>query len=379
MTDVSYPFHSTARRLYVGTHRKAHRAEAVDTAHGIYIWDVRADGAPTSHGLAETLQPGWIAFAPSGRHLYAANEVRAMDGRDGGAVTAFCIDPKTGAPAPLNTAPLPPMPCHCTVDATGRYLVVATFGGGTVHLFRIEEDGRIGEEADQHAHHGSSQHPQRQTHPHAHAVQLSPDQRFLLVPDLGTDRLMVYGFDANAGRLHPCPDRHVNLPALSGPRHVTFGPEGHRLYLVNEMSATITVLSWDAADAAMRPLQTVDLLPEGFEGLRSGAAIVVHPQGERLFATARSHGSSGMPAMPGLDLLVEFSIDRESGLLALIGRQPSGGGIPRSIVLSPDARHLYVGHQCSGTVVEFAITASGAMPTGRVIVTPVPVCLTFAP
>lgn len=366
--------------LYVGTHRRAHRADVQDIAFGIYSFapDDGPDGF-VSGPLTETLQPGWLAFSPDGTRLYAVNEVRAIDGREGGAISAFAID-HPGAPLrALNSQPLPPMPCHCLVDGSGHYLLAATFGGGSVHLFRINADGSIGEELDRYVHMGSSAHPQRQTQPHAHAVLLSPDERFLLVPDLGADRLFVYRFDRDRGRLIPLTERSVVLPPLSGPRHAVFAPDGRHLYLINEMSASITVFTWDSRNGALRALQTVDLLPDGLECLKSGGAIAIHPDGRRLFATTRSHGSSGMPDAPGLDLLVWFTVDPQSGLLKLGARLPSGGGIPRSIALSPDGERFYVGHQCSGTIVEYAIYQDRVAPTGKVLTTPVPVCLTFPP
>ena len=174
------------------------------------------------------------------------------------------------------------------------------------------------------------------------------------------------------------PDRTVALPPLSGPRHVAFGPDGRHVYLMNEMSASVAVFAWDAKDGTLSLLQSIDLLPEEFAGLKSGGALLVHPEGHSLYATTRSHGSSGMPAAPGLDQLVWLKINARSGLLTIGEAQPSGGGIPRSFALSPDARHLHVGHQCSGTVSPFAIGKDGRpTPDGNPLRTPVPVCLVF--
>jgi len=367
-------------RLYIGTHRRALRADPEDVAFGIYGFEQSGSGFQPI-GTIETPQPGWIAPHPGGQVLYAVNEVRSLDGHAGGAVSAFAIDPASGALSALNTQPTPPMPCHCEVDQTGRFLLVATFGGGSVHLFPIEDDGRIGPECDAHYHRGSSVHPRRQTEPHAHAVALHPANRFVLVPDLGTDKLMVYELDPAHARLKPLPDRTISLPPASGPRHVAFARDGNFAYLMNEMSATITVFAFDGTDGRLDALQTVDLLPDGFAGLRSGAAIAVHPSADYLYATTRSHGSSGMPDTPGLDLLVWFAFDPANGMLQHAGSLPSGGQIPRSFTFDTGGKRLLVGHQRSGTVVAFDIDPlSGTPSIGReALVTPVPVCLSFAP
>lgn len=371
---------ATRERLHIGTHRRAQKNNSADMAFGIYSYERSASGEPfRATGLTETLQPGWIAVHPGGNNLYAVNEMRTMGDHNGGAVTAFAIDPDNGKLTPLNSAPLPPMPCHCAVDASGRFLLVATFGGGSLHLFALQADGRIGVELDLHVHRGSSAHPVRQTGPHAHAVVIDPGNGFVLVPDLGIDRLLVYRLDHDHGRLIPLPERMVALPPLSGPRHLAFAPSARHAYLINEMNATISVFAWDGATGTLDLLQSVDLLPVGFEGLRSGAAIAVHPDGRHLYATTRSHGSSGMPPKPGLDQLVWFDIDPATGCLSPGGSLDPGGGIPRDFAIAPSGNFLYVGLQRSGRIVEYALDNGIPSATGRTMETPVPVCLTFSP
>ncbi len=382
LEDDGLPPHKAWPLLFVGTHRRAHRADPEDIAFGIYAFRVDPSGGADSMmpcGMTHAAQPGWISVHPGGKFLYVVNEVRTIGGRDGGAVSAFTIDRENGTLSLLISRPLPPTPCHCAVDASGRFLIVATFGGGSVHLFPIEPDGGIGQECDRHIHSGSSLHPQRQTHPHAHAVLLSPDNRFVLVPDLGTDSLLIYGLDSGNGRLIPRPEKAVKLPPLSGPRHGVFAPDARHFYLINEMNATLTVYDWQAKEGRLVSIQAVDLLPPDFDGLRSGAAIEIHPSGRFLYATTRSHGSSGMPSKPGQDLLIWLHVDLYSGLLTLGDRMDSGGGIPRSIALSPDARQLHVAHQCSGNLVAFNLIDGVPSPTGQVTKTPVPVCMAFAP
>ncbi len=366
--------------LYIGTHRRAHRTDASDIAFGIYAFRSESpDKRLRALGMVETPQPGWIAAHPDGRFLYAVNEVGRPGSTEQAGVSAFAIDSDSGALTPLNSQPTSPLPCHCEVDASGRYLLVATFGGGTVELFPLMPDGYIGPATDIHRHSGSSVHPNRQTQPHPHAASLDPANRFVLVPDLGTDQIIVYELDQITGKLISRPERSVSVAPGSGPRHVAFDPHARFVYLMNEISATITVFAYDNTLGALRELQTVDLLPVGFSGLRSGAEIGIHPTGKFLYATTRSHTSSGEPSVRGLDSLVWFKIDEADGLLQLQGRTPSGGEIPRSFAFDNHGDHLYVGHQCSGTVVTFRIESQTGTPiaTGEIVTTPVPVCLRF--
>jgi 6-phosphogluconolactonase len=367
--------------LYIGTHRRAHRTDPADIAFGVYGF--RLEPGRTSPGVAlipvsltETPQPGWIVVHPHGRYLYACNEVHAIDGTPGGAVSAFQLDALSGAPRLLNSRATPALPCHCAVDATGRFLLVASFGGGSVHLFPLLPDGQIGSETECHRHTGSSIHPRRQRGPHAHAVAIDPANRFVLVPDLGVDRVVVYQFDHTAGRLVPRPERDVPMPPGSGPRHLVFDAAGRRAYLMNEMSASVTVFDYDHELGALSEIQTLDLMPEGFAGLRSGAAIGIHPSGRYLYATTRSRTSSGEPPVRGLDSLVCCEIG-SGGRLRLLGRQSSGGEIPRSLTLLEGGRCVLVGHQGSGTVMAFDVSGESSLPQplGAVLATPVPVCL----
>jgi 6-phosphogluconolactonase len=364
--------------LYVGTHRRAYRDDPSDIAFGLYIFRGRAGGNFKSAGHVETEQPGWVAVHPSGKFVYVVNEVRKFGGQDGGGVSAFAVDPDSRCLTPLNSRLTPQMPCHCTIDLTGQFLLVATFGGGSVHLFPIAPDGSLGMPADEYWHDGSSVHA-RQAGPHAHAVVLDPYNRFVLVPDLGIDQVRVYELQTELARLIPQPERTVSLPPGSGPRHLTFDPTGRFAYLMNEISATIAVFVYDHSTGALEPHQTVDLLPTDFAGFRSGAAIAVHPGGRHLYATTRSRVSSGEPPIPGLDNLTWFDVHPENGTLHGGGRMPSGGEIPRSFAFANNGEHLLVGHQGSSTIITFRLDCRTGKPImTESLDTPVPVCLCVA-
>lgn len=371
----------TRTSLYTGTLMRAHHADEAQAAHGIYRWDRTARDQPWQGPfLTPTVQPGWICMAPDRRTLYALNEVKALEGEPGGAVSAFAIDPANGDLSPVGLMRLPGNPCHALVDASGRYLLVATFHGGTIHLIRLGVDGALEEEVARHQHQGSSIHPKRQTSPHPHGIAIRPDNKIVIVPDLGTDRIEVYAFDADAGTLTPHPELGLAMPPGSGPRHGVFSADGRHAYVINEMNATVAVLAVDVETGALGLLQMLDLLPEGFTGARSGGEIALDCKGTTLYASTRSHGSSGLSAAPGLDTLIWLTRDRETGLLSPAGRIASGGGIPRAFILDQDGRHLLVAHQCTGTVISFAIDPvyGSLSESGGALRTPVPVSLVLS-
>lgn len=369
--------------LYVGTFPRAYHADAEDVARGISVF--RLSPGPATDGSTrvqeqEALRPGWLVRHPARNVIYAVNEVAAVAGRPGGSVTAYSVDPATGRLAELNRLPTAASPCHATVDAAGTSLLVTTFHGSTIHVFALSADGRLGAETDTVVHTGSSVHPVRQRTPHPHAVVLDDRSKYALVPDLGTDRVEVYRFDAMRGALDRLPDAGVSLAPGSGPRHLAFHPNARWAYVVNEMNATITALSFDPATGALNPIQTIAVLPDDVPGYRSAAEILVDSAGRFVYVTHRSHGSSGPRPEGGEDCIAWFRIDAADGRLMRSGRVPSGGAIPRAAVFAAQGAKLLVAHQGDGTIVEFDVDAvDGALRrSGRVIHTPVPVCLLLA-
>ncbi|HEX3962958.1 MAG TPA: lactonase family protein [Trebonia sp.] len=373
---------SAAGLMYVGTFPRAYPSDTGDTAFGVYrLRTDAASGQLTPAGLTPAVRPGWIAPHPTGRFLYAAHEVHEFGGRPGGGVSAFAVDPATGELTELNSRPTDArLPCHCAVDRSGRYLLVATNLDASVQLFPIEADGRLGPVADVHRHHGSSVNQKRQSHARAHSVTLDPDGRFVLVADLGTDRVEVYELDTGRGRLLPRPGSGARVRPGSGPRHLAFRPDGRFAYLISEMSATMTAFGYDAATGALTEIQTVPTLPADSPGYHSAAEIAVHPSGRFLYATNRSYGSAE-PPVKGEDSIAWFSVEQDSGRLTPCGRVHTGGEIPRSFVIDPGGTVLWVANQRSSSIAAFLIdTGTGALTlTGQPVPTPVPVCLQLLP
>src|SRR5229473_3978998 len=210
--------------MYVGTY-----TEDGSKSKGIYAY--RYDPATaeiTSAGMAaETVNPSFLAVHPNHRFLYAVNEVGNYKGQKSGAVSAFEIDRVTGKLTLLNqVASKGADPCYIIVDKTGKYVLVANYTGGSIAVFPILADGKLGEASAFIQHTGKGTNPERQEGPHAHSIDLSPDNRFAMVDDLGLDELRVYKFDAAKGSLTANDPPFAKLDAGTGPRHFALRPDG---------------------------------------------------------------------------------------------------------------------------------------------------------
>ncbi|HVT74785.1 MAG TPA: lactonase family protein [Lacunisphaera sp.] len=330
-----------------------------DTAsRGIYAVRLNGDtGALSAPELVAALpDPEFLAADPGGHTLYALTRVKGPDGRPVAAVASFRVE-ADGRLAPLNTQPTGRGSLtHLAVDATGRMLVAASYGGGYVVSFPLEPDGRLGAAAtilDQAGALGPVK--DRQNAPHPHSVTLSPDNRLAWVADLGLDRVFAYRLDPTRGTIAPADPAAVVLAAGTGPRHTKFSPDGRFYYVLGELDATITACRYDAGRGVAEPFQRISLLPEGDTGRRSGSEIRIHPNGRFVYAANRFH-----------NVIAVFARDPETGALTRIEVVPSGGEIPRNFSLSPDGAWLVCAHQDSGNLTVFKVDAA----TGRLTATP---------
>ena len=349
--------------VYVGTYTN-------HGSKGIYAFRLdSATGKLTSLGLAaETAEPSFLAVDSSGRFLYAANETANYNGQPTGAVSAFAIDPKTGKLSFLNkVSSHGEDPAHVALDRTDRYALVSNYTGGSAAVFPVLKDGRLGEPTWFVQHHGSSVNPERQKGPHAHAIALSPDNRFAVVADLGLDQLLVYGFDAAKGTLGAKPQIVTASPG-AGPRHLVFSSDSRFLYAINELQSTVATYSYDSATGALHELQTISTLPKGFSGSNTAAEIEIHPSGRFLFASNR-----------GDDSIAVFAIDSLTGTLTQVETHATGGKTPRNFAIDPAGSWLLAANQDSEDIVVFRIDRkTGRLtPTGDLVQVPSPACLKF--
>jgi 6-phosphogluconolactonase len=350
--------------VYVGTY-------SGPTSKGIYAYRFdRATGQLTSLGLAaETTSPSFLAVDRTLRFLYAVNEVDDYQGKKSGGVSAFAIDHATGKLTALNeVASHGAGPCHISLDHTGKYVLVANYDGGSVAVFSVLIDGKLGEASASVQHSGSSVNRERQEGPHAHSISVSPDNRFALAADLGLDQVLVYRFDAGRGTLTPNEPPSATVHPGSGPRHFVFDPRDRFVYVISEMGSTITAFSYDAARGTLNEVQTVSTLPKDFKGQNDCAEIAVHPSGKLLYGSNRGH-----------DSIAVFGIDPRNGSLTLTEHVSTQGKTPRNFAIDPSGAYLFAANQDSNNIVVFRIDAkTGRLtPTGQVLDVPSPVCVTF--
>lgn len=352
--------------IYVGTD-----TEEGTKSKGIYAY--RFDPATTeitAMGLmAETTNPSFLAVHPHHRFFYAVNEVGKYKGQNSGAISAFAIDRVTGKLTLLNEVPSRGAdPCYITLDKTGKYVLVANYTGGSVAVFPVLGDGRLGEASAFVQHQGHGTNPARQEGPHPHSIDLSANNHFALVDDLGLDQVITYRFDVAKGALTPNEPAFAKAEAGAGPRHFAFHPNGKFAYVINEMHSTITVFAYDAAGGTLRSLQAVSTLPRDYPGPNDDAEVQVHPSGKFLYASNRGH-----------DSIAVFAIDPNKGTLTPVEDVPTGGKTPRSFEIDPTGSFLFVANQKSDNIVVFRIDAgTGRLtPTGKVLEVAAPVCLKF--
>jgi 6-phosphogluconolactonase len=350
--------------VYVGTYTEKQ-------SKGIYAYrfDSAADRL-TSLGLAaESVNASFLAVDPSRRFLYAVNEIAQYEGHTSGGVSAFAIAPATGKLTFLNEVPSGGAgPCHLAVDKTGKYVLVANYGGGSLAVFPILEDGRLGEATALVQHSGASVNPQRQEGPHVHSIYLSPDNVFAISADLGLDEVFIYRFDAKRGTLAPNNPAFAIVTSGAGPRHFAFHPSLRFGYVIDELQSTITVFSYDSSNGALDVIGAVSTLPQGFKGESAAAEIEAHPSGKFLYGSNRGH-----------DSIVVFAINARKGTLTPVGDVNTLGKTPRNFVIDPTGSYLFVANQDSDNIVQFRIDRSTGLltPTGQVLEVPSPVCVTF--
>jgi 6-phosphogluconolactonase len=348
--------------VYVGTYTSG-------KSEGIYLFRLNlASGELTQVGTTRgVVNPSYLTLDRARRHLYAVNEVEEFEGRKSGAVSAFAVEQTTGALRFLNQQPsLGGSPCYVSLDAAEKFLLVANYVGGNVAVLPLRGDGSLGEASDVKQFQGSGVNRERQEGPHAHCILPDRMGRHVYSCDLGTDRIMVYRFDAKAGKLIPNEQPWAQVKPGAGPRHLTFHPGGRYAYVTNEMDSTVTAFAHDPARGTLKEIQTTPALPADFKGANTCADIHLSPDGKFLYCSNRGH-----------DSIAAFRVETRAGTLALISHAPTGGKTPRNFALDPTGALLLAANQNSDTIVAFCRDAlTGQLtPAGQVAEVPSPVCL----
>jgi 6-phosphogluconolactonase len=348
---------------------------------GIYVSRFRpATGEVSEPQLAAAItNPSFVAIHPNHRFLYALTEDPLSLGpfRDkGSSVSAFTIDPATGKLTFLNTVPTAgTSTCYLSLDKTGKNLLLANFGSGNISVRRVNDDGSLGDQSAFIQHTGSSVHPLYQTAPHAHSIDVSPDNRFVVVSDLGIDKVLVYRFDAAIGSLTPNDPPFAKVKPGFGPRHFAFHPNGRFGYLLNEMGGAVTAFAWDASRGILTQIQEIGTVPADYVPMEvvdenHSGEVVIDASGKFLYDSNR-----------GPDTIAVLSIDAAKGTLALVEQAPTRGLMPRNFEIDPTGSYLFAANQASDDIVLFRIQdkTGRILPSRTVLKVDTPVCVRFMP
>jgi 6-phosphogluconolactonase len=357
---------SADQLVYFGTYTSG-------ASKGIYVsrFDSQSGKLSTPELVAATPNPSFLALHPSQKFLYAVSEMANEGNQRQGAVAAFARDVKTGQLTLLNRQTSGGAgTCHVSVDATGQTLLVANYGSGSIAAMPIQADGQLAAAATMIQHSGASVHA-RQAGPHAHFILPSPDNRFALTCDLGLDKVLLYQLQPTAAKLVPHDPPFAVVAPGAGPRHFAFAPDGHFVYVLNELNLTVTVFEYAPRTGRLTEFQTLSTQPEdrSVTGRDSAAQIVVHPTGKFVYASNR-----------GPDDIAVFSVDARTKKLQRVQNISTQGKTPRNFNLSPDGRWLLAANQNSDSVVVFSAAPNTGLltPTGDSVTVGNPVCVLFA-
>jgi 6-phosphogluconolactonase (cycloisomerase 2 family) len=344
---------------YVGTYSSPQGPEgSTGNGKGIYLFQMDpATGALSQLALfADDSNPSWLAFDPSRTHLYAANETATFQGAKSGSVSAFSINRSDGRLTRLNTvSSYGAGPAHLSVHPSGKYVLVASYAGWTVAVLPIRSNGELGsatdvkeDEGNVGPTHAASAPPgsfaiSGHESPHAHMIQADPSGRFVLVSDLGVDKILIWKFDTEKGTLAPNNPASVSLPPGDGPRHFTFHPNKQWLYSLQEEGSTLVLFDFDTRRGTLTRKQTVSTLPKGFAGTNFTSEVLVSPDGKFVYAANRLH-----------DTITVFAIGQE-GMLTWVREVWTRGDYPRSFNIDPTGNFLYACNQRSDAVTTFRI------------------------
>ena len=313
--------------------------------------------------LEEAEAPAYFIIRPDGRRLYTCNSF------PGSSVSAYAIDPTTAKLKLINKQPSGGGdPSYVSLDPSGHYLLVANFLGGSAAVFALRPDGSIGRRTAFIQHIGASLDPHDPRHAHAHSIRFDPSHRFVLLADLGLDKIFVYRLNPKTGALTPSDPPFASVAPGSGPRHTAFDPRGRYVYAINQTANSIVRFGWNSDRGVLTQFETISTLPEGFKGENMGSEILMHPSGKFLYATNRGNNSVAV-----------FSVQTDTGRLTLIQHISSDGKTPRNAEFDPTGKWLLVSNQDSNNAVVFRIDQSTGQLTqnGDPVTVPAPFCERF--
>jgi 6-phosphogluconolactonase len=345
--------------LLVGTYSNEQKTNGIH----VYTFNTGTAEFQEKSKYTDITNPSYLAVSKDKKNVYSVSE-----GGQGKGVNAFSFDIATGKLTFLNSGSAGGNgPCYISVDDKKQWVFTGNYGGGSLSATKLNKDGSLTTETQVIQQEGSSVNKSRQDKPHVHAVVLSPDNRFLLVPDLGTDKVNIYALKSgDAKPLTPASQPFATANPGGGPRHLTFHPNGKYAYLVLEIEGAVA--AFDYKDGSLQPKQTITMLAPDFKGKVGAADIHISPDGKFLYASNRGEAND----------VVIYAIDK-NGKLTYSGRQGTGINNPRNFVIDPTGNFLLVGNQNGNDIVIFKRDRNTGLlsPTGKTIKVDKPVCLKF--
>lgn len=322
--------------------------------------------------------PSFLVVHPTLSIVYAVSEIADLNGKPTGGIISFVVDMRSGQLTQQSVQPSQGKgPCHLSLDATGKSLLAANYGSGSVICLGINDDGSllppVATTQDkpggfiQHA--GTGPNKSRQQGPHGHSMNATSTGKFAISCDLGADKVFVHKLDVPTAVITP----HNSTPTQpgGGPRHFALHPRLPFGYVNNELDMTVTAFRFDAVEGNLQKIHSASTIPDSIQE-RTGfstAEIAIHPSGKFLYVSNRGHDSIAL-----------FGINEQSGKLSLKSVEPTRCQTPRHFAIAPDGKRLYAAGQASGTITAFTIDSeTGKLSfTKRMLKVPKPVCIVFS-
>lgn len=334
-------------------------------SEGVYVYKFNSEtGEATPASTAKSSNPSFLAVSPNQKYVYAVNENKP------GNISSFSFNKNTGSLKELNQQSTSgDHPCYVTVHKSGKWIVAGNYSSGNLSVLPVVIDGSLGKAIQIIKHKGVGPNFQRQRGAHVHATVFSPDGKYLFVPDLGIDKIMIYRFNEKNGRLNAHDQPFLKSEGGAGPRHMEFHPNGRFAYLMEELSGSIRAMQYDDKGHLLS-LQIINAHDSSYKGELGSADIHVSGDGRFLYCSNRASSNT----------IAIFRIDAVSGKLSVVGHQSTLGETPRNFNFDPSGNFLLVANQNSHAIVIFKIDKETGLltDTGNRIEIPNPVCIKWA-
>jgi 6-phosphogluconolactonase len=354
--------------MYVGTYTE--KEDFVDgKATGIYVYELNTNTGKLTYvsSSPHTVNPSFLVADNTNKIIYAVNETGSKD-KPGGSISSFRLSDDGRQMDFINTVSSQGnYPCYVSLDKSGKWVMCANYGSGTVAVLPVQDSGSLGEATMVHQHAGKGPSP-RQDAAHAHFILQNPSNNLIYSCDLGVDTIYIYSLNTATGKLSLTGHNYATRPG-AGPRQLAFHPSRNLAYEVNELNGTIEAMTVDSVTGALKRIQVISTLDPGMKTDASCADIHLTPSGKFLYASNRGNVNN----------LAIYQVDQHTGKLTLVGHQPVKGKTPRNFIIDPTGKFLLVANQDSGNVVTFRIDQeTGKLEdTGIESSIPSPVCLKF--